>query len=96
MQRNCQAQSSDGLRAKSGFSRGRHYWTVCWLGPNYGSVAVVGVATKDAPLQGNGYFALLGSNQDSWGWNIPGKVLTHDKETVEYPSNNELQVLLAH
>jgi len=63
------------------------------MGPNYGSAAVVGVATKDAPLHGDGYFALLGSNRQSWGWNIPGKMLTHDGTTVEYPSNKELQVL---
>ena len=94
MQRNCKAQSTDGIRAKSGFLRGRHYWTVCWMGPNYGSAAVVGVATKDAPLHGEGYFALLGSNQQSWGWNIPGKMLTHNGTTVEYPSNKELQVLI--
>jgi len=90
MQRNTQAQSSDAVRGKSGFSRGRHYWTVCWDGPSYGSVAVVGVATKNAPLQGEGYFALLGSDEHSWGWNIPGHVTTHHGVVNNYPTNEQV------
>ena len=90
MQRNTQCQSSDAVRGKSGFSRGRHYWTVCWEGPSYGSAAVVGVATKHAPLQGDGYFALLGSNEQSWGWNIPANVTTHDGLVNTYPTNKQV------
>lgn len=90
MQRNMQAQSSDAVRGKSGFSRGRHYWTVCWDGPSYGSVAVVGVATKNAALQGDGYFALLGCDEQSWGWNIPGNVTTHNGVVSTYPTNKQV------
>ena len=92
MQRNTQAQSSDAIRGKSGFSRGRHYWTVCWDGPSYGSAAVVGVATKCAALHGEGYFALLGSDQQSWGWNIPGHVITHNGMVDAYPTNEQVIV----
>ena len=90
MQRNTQAQSSDAIRGKSGFSRGRHYWTVCWDGPSYGSAAVVGVATKSAPLHGDGYFALLGSDEQSWGWNISGHVTTHNGTVNTYPTNEQV------
>jgi len=34
----------------SGFSHGRHAWEVMWEGP-LGTVAVVGIATKEASLQ---------------------------------------------
>lgn len=33
-----------------GFSQGRHAWEVMWEGP-LGTVAVVGIATKEATLQ---------------------------------------------
>ena len=35
-----------------GFSHGRHAWEVMWEGP-LGTVAVVGIATKEASLQVN-------------------------------------------
>ena len=90
MQRNTQAQSSDAIRGKSGFSRGRHYWTVSWEGPSYGSAAVVGVATKSAPLHGEGYYALLGSDEQSWGWNISGQVTTHNGMVNIYPVDKQV------
>jgi F-box protein 45 len=34
----------------AGFSQGRHAWEVMWEGP-LGTVAVVGIATKEATLQ---------------------------------------------
>lgn len=53
------AQSTDGSRGKIGFQHGRHAWEVRWEGP-LGTVAVVGIATKDAAIQCHGYYALLG------------------------------------
>ena len=53
------AQSTDGSRGKIGFKHGRHAWEVRWEGP-LGTVAVVGIATKDAAIQCHGYYALLG------------------------------------
>ena len=35
-----------------------------------GTHAVVGVATKDAPLQCVGYHGIVGSNDKSWGWDL--------------------------
>jgi len=48
--RNPVAQSTDAVRGKIGFSHGRHAWEVMWEGP-LGTVAVVGIATKEASLQ---------------------------------------------
>lgn len=59
--RNPVAQSTDGVRGKLGFQEGRHAWELCWEGP-LGTVAMVGVATENAPLQAPGYIPLLGND----------------------------------
>ncbi|XP_071949570.1 F-box/SPRY domain-containing protein 1-like [Antedon mediterranea] len=71
------AQSTDGARGKRGFETGRHTWEIWWEGP-LGTVAVVGIATKDAPMQCPGYTGLLGSNDKSWGWNLVDNFLLHN------------------
>jgi F-box protein 45 len=61
---------------------------VWWEGP-LGTVAVVGIATRDAPLQSPGYVALLGSNSDSWGWNLVDNHLLHNGECLgSFPYQN--------
>jgi len=53
LHRNPVAQSTDGARAKIGFEAGRHVWEIMWEGP-LGTVAIVGISTKDAILQCHG------------------------------------------
>ncbi|XP_038050572.1 F-box/SPRY domain-containing protein 1-like [Patiria miniata] len=77
LHRNPVAQSTDAARGRRGFRKGRHAWEVWWEGP-LGTVAVVGIATKNAPLQCQGYVALLGSNDQSWGWNLVDNYLSHN------------------
>ncbi|XP_059586796.1 F-box/SPRY domain-containing protein 1 [Alligator mississippiensis] len=79
LHRNPIAQSTDGARTKIGFSEGRHAWEVWWEGP-LGTVAVIGIATKRAPMQCQGYVALLGSDDQSWGWNLVDNNLLHNGE----------------
>ena len=62
LHRNPVAQSTDGARGKFGFARGRHAWEIIWEGP-LGTVAVIGIATKEAPSQCHGYVALLVSGK---------------------------------
>lgn len=82
------AQSTDATRAKVGFRHGRHAWEVVWEGP-LGTVAVVGVATKAASLQCHGYVALLGADEQSWGWNLVDNHLLHAGDTQgNYPLLN--------
>lgn len=76
LHRNPVAQSTDAIRGKIGFQHGRHIWEVKWGSP-LGTVAVVGIATKDASLQCNGYVALIGNNEHSWGWNLVENNLIH-------------------
>lgn len=71
------AQSTDAARGKIGFHSGRHCWEVWWKGP-LGTVSMVGIATKAAPLQCSGYVALLGGNNQSWGWNLVENHLLHN------------------
>ncbi|CAG5021988.1 unnamed protein product [Parnassius apollo] len=88
LHRNPVAQSTDACRAKIGFYRGRHAWEVIWEGP-LGTVAVVGISTRDAPLQCQGYVGLLGSDEQSWGWNLVDNHLLHNGETQgHYPRLN--------
>lgn len=86
--RNPVAQSTDGCRGKIGFRHGRHAWEIIWEGP-LGTVAVIGVATKNATLVCQGYMALLGSDEHSWGWNLVDNNLLHNGDTQgNYPFLN--------
>ncbi|XP_019609913.2 SPRY domain-containing SOCS box protein 2 isoform X2 [Rhinolophus sinicus] len=83
------AQSTDGARGKRGYSRGLHAWEISWPQEQRGTHAVVGVATALAPLQADHYAALLGSNSESWGWDIGRGKLYHQSKgpgAPQYPA----------
>ncbi|KAI6235011.1 F-box/SPRY domain-containing protein 1 [Aphelenchoides besseyi] len=82
------AQSTDAIRGKIGVSTGVHAFQITWKGP-LGTVAVVGVATKHAALHCPGYVALLGSDDQSWGWNLVDNSLLHNGVSIgHYPRLN--------
>ncbi|XGW15845.1 hypothetical protein V3C99_001357 [Haemonchus contortus] len=82
------AQSTDGVRGKIGVSQGVHAFDITWEGP-LGTVAVVGVATRHAALHCPGYLPLLGSDDQSWGWNLVDNTLIHNGEQLGvYPRSN--------
>ncbi|KAJ2953614.1 hypothetical protein O0L34_g1220 [Tuta absoluta] len=88
LHRNPVAQSTDACRGKIGFHEGRHAWEVVWEGP-LGTVAVVGISSKEASLQCQGYVGLLGSDDQSWGWNLVDNHLLHNGDTQgHYPLLN--------
>ncbi|XP_014203528.1 F-box/SPRY domain-containing protein 1 isoform X2 [Copidosoma floridanum] len=88
LHRNPVAQSTDACRGKIGFRHGRHAWEIIWEGP-LGTVAVIGIATKNASLVCQGYVALLGSDEHSWGWNLVDNNLLHNGDTQgNYPFLN--------
>ncbi|KAK5610154.1 SPRY domain-containing SOCS box protein 1 [Ilyodon furcidens] len=72
------AQSTDAIRGRVGYTRGLHVWEINWAMRQRGTHAVVGVATSDAPLHSVGYTALVGSNSESWGWDLCRSKLYHD------------------
>lgn len=82
------AQSTDCIRGKVGYSRGLHVWEIVWSTQQRGTHAVVGVATLDAPLHCVGYQSLVGSNHESWGWDLGRNKLYHDVKNnpgISYP-----------
>nr|ACO14696.1 F-box/SPRY domain-containing protein 1 [Caligus clemensi] len=75
-------------RGSLGFSTADTPGKIIWEGP-LGTVAVIGVASKEAPNQCHGYVPLLGSNDISWGWNLVDNHLLHNGgSTGNYPLLN--------
>lgn len=86
--RNPVAQSTDGARGKIGFKTGRHCWEVWWEGP-LGTVAMIGLATQNSSVQCQGYTPLIGSDSQSWGWNLVDNHLIHNGDSQgNYPLLN--------
>lgn len=84
------AQSTDSIRGKIGYTRGLHVWQITWNTRQRGTHAVVGVATSEAPLHTQGYHSLVGSNGESWGWDLGRNQLFHDSKNLPgtvYPSH---------
>lgn len=83
------AQSTDCIRGKTGLTKGLHVWEVNWSTRQRGTHAVVGVATQEAPLHSVGYQSLVGSNDQSWGWDLGRNKLYHDSKSydgITYPA----------
>jgi SPRY domain-containing SOCS box protein 1/4 len=83
------AQSTDCIRGKVGFTKGLHVWEVNWSTRQRGTHAVVGVATLEAPLHSVGYHSLVGSTDQSWGWDLGRNKLYHDSKNgtgITYPA----------
>ncbi|KAI0232664.1 SPRY domain-containing SOCS box protein 2 [Lamellibrachia satsuma] len=79
---------TDVVRGKQGYSKGIHIWEITWKKEHRGSHAVIGVASYNAPLTCSGHRALLGSNDESLGWNIVSNVsLFNDCVINKYPDN---------
>lgn len=89
------AQSTDCIRGKVGYTRGLHVWEIHWSTRQRGTHAVVGVATDEAILHSQGYQSLVGSNDQSWGWDLGRNKLYHNAKQgnsgITYPSllNND-------
>ncbi|PAV72193.1 hypothetical protein WR25_00024 [Diploscapter pachys] len=83
------AQSTDCIRGKMGYSRGFHVWQLEWPQRQRGTHAVVGVATKAAALHAVGYTSLIGTNCESYGWDLTRNECHHDSKNCApwpYPS----------
>ncbi|KAL3115745.1 hypothetical protein niasHT_007750 [Heterodera trifolii] len=83
MHRHPVAQSTDGMRGKIGYTRGFHVWQLNWPVNQRGTHAVVGVATKDAPLHAPGYVSLIGADAEGFGWNIVENKCYHDAQNTK-------------
>lgn len=76
------SQSTDCIRGKQGYSSGLHIWEITWTSNQRGTHACIGVATKYAALRKSGYCALVGSCEESWGWDLGRNILRHDDEQI--------------
>ncbi|CAB1349186.1 unnamed protein product [Coregonus sp. 'balchen'] len=74
------AQSTDCIRGQVGYTRGLHVWRIHWPARQRGTHAVVGVGTADSLLHSVGYTALVGSDCESWGWDLGRNRLYHDSK----------------
>ena len=86
------ASSTDLARGKRGYLGGLHYWSVVWHGPQFGSNAIVGVATDKEKLHGEGYFSLLGNTSESWGWDLSKNLLRHNQETFGQYLSSDINI----
>uniref|UniRef100_H3D9Z2 SplA/ryanodine receptor domain and SOCS box containing 4a n=1 Tax=Tetraodon nigroviridis TaxID=99883 RepID=H3D9Z2_TETNG len=80
------AQSTDCIRGRVGYTRGLHVWRIHWPARQRGTHAVVGVATAEASLHSVGYTALVGSDSESWGWDLGRNRLYHDAKNRPAPT----------
>ena len=55
------AQSTDCIRGRQGYSSGIHIWQISWPLKQRGTHAVIGVATKEAPLHSPGKCQIYGT-----------------------------------
>jgi SPRY domain-containing SOCS box protein 1/4 len=82
------AQSTDCIRGKQTYTSGLHVFEIYWQSRQRGTHAVVGVATKDAPLHSPGYQSLVGSSVHSWGWDLGRSKAYHNADNTpgtQYP-----------
>ncbi|XP_046685958.1 protein gustavus-like [Homalodisca vitripennis] len=79
--------AADAVRGRVGFSQGIHMWAIHWPAHIRGYHPMVGVASKDADLHGNGINSIVGSDDQSWGWNLSTLRLRHDcsMDSADYP-----------
>lgn len=79
------AKSTDCVRGKCGYTRGLHVWAIHWPAECRGTHAVVGVATESAPVHAIGYCSLVGSNTESWGWDLIRNKTYYNQIEETYP-----------
>jgi SPRY domain-containing SOCS box protein 1/4 len=79
------AQSTDCIRTKAGYTKGIHLWELNWNSRQRGTHAIIGVATDKSPLHCVGYQSLIGSNGESWGWDLGRNRACHNTKASNIP-----------
>lgn len=79
------AQSTDCIRTKQGYTKGIHLWELNWNSRQRGTHAIIGVATDKSPLHCVGYQSLIGSNGESWGWDLGRNRACHNTKATNIP-----------
>jgi len=79
------AQSTDCIRTKVGYTKGIHLWELSWNSRQRGTHAIIGVALEKTPLHCVGYQSLIGSNGESWGWDLGRNRACHNTKATGIP-----------
>jgi SPRY domain-containing SOCS box protein 1/4 len=79
------AQSTDCIRTKMCYTQGIHLFELNWNSRQRGTHAIIGVGTDKTPLHCVGYQSLIGSNPDSWGWDLGRNRACHDTKNSGVP-----------
>lgn len=79
------AQSTDCIRTKMGYTKGIHLWELNWNSRQRGTHAIIGVASDKTALHCVGYQALIGSNNESWGWDLGRNRACHNTKATNAP-----------
>lgn len=79
------AQSTDCIRAKQGYTKGIHLWELEWNSRQRGTHAIIGVGSDKTPLHCVGYQSLIGSNAESWGWDLGRNRACHNTKATNQP-----------
>lgn len=82
------AYYTDAIRGRICFEDKINVWKIRWAKHERGTHAMVGVATDQMPLQAEGYVQLVGSEQNSWGFDLVDKTLHHNGKSIDM-SNSE-------
>uniref|UniRef100_A0A0N4ZKM0 B30.2/SPRY domain-containing protein n=1 Tax=Parastrongyloides trichosuri TaxID=131310 RepID=A0A0N4ZKM0_PARTI len=86
--RRSRIKRTDGIRGKIGFCSGFHVWEINWPTDQRGTNAVIGVATSEEVLHADTYMSLVGSSNESYGWDIVNLMCStnhNNNDTWEYP-----------
>jgi len=79
------AQSTDCIRTKMGYTKGIHLWELNWNSRQRGTHAIIGVASDKTALHCVGYQSLIGSNAESWGWDLGRNRACHNTKASNQP-----------
>lgn len=79
------AQSTDCIRTKMAYERGIHLWELQWNSRQRGTHAIIGMSEGRTQLHCVGYQSLIGSGDESWGWDLGRNRACHNTKNTNTP-----------
>jgi len=79
------AQSTDCIRTKMAYERGIHLWELHWNSRQRGTHAIIGMSEGRTQLHCVGYQSLIGSGDESWGWDLGRNRACHNTKNSNIP-----------
>jgi len=79
------AQSTDCIRTKMAYDRGIHLWELSWNPRQRGTHAIIGMSEGRTQLHCVGYQSLIGSTEESWGWDLGRNRACHNTKNTNIP-----------